>query len=133
MNLDTEYGFEELSELTTREQFIDEALPSLADASKNFFLLSTNYFQDSEGISSHELLKEMTVVSTDPVVGAPMELRVQAFSFTCWIKLSSNFIDGYLIRKRPTSSGAGSDLSCWGWYLHNALGPVLPDSRMTLP
>lgn len=43
-NLDNSFDFGSLAGLNDRDAFVSERIPSIAKASKDFFLLSSNYF-----------------------------------------------------------------------------------------
>jgi hypothetical protein len=46
-----------------------------------------------------------------------LNIRIPAFSFTAWVRTSSQFQSGYIIRKQLAPSGLGEHLSVWGWWL----------------
>ena len=46
-----------------------------------------------------------------------LNVRVSSFSLTAWVRTSTQFVSGYIVRKRVASSGLGEKISCWGWWL----------------
>jgi hypothetical protein len=61
-------------------------------------------------------------VFTAPKLAAEINFGTKVFSMTAWVRTVPQFLEGYILRKRPT---AGSSLSCVGWHLHALTGPGL--------
>lgn len=128
-NMQVDFNITQLKNTATREDFVQKALPLIANKSKQFSLFSSQYF-DTGGLGSLELNRETTSFR-DPVPGPVVQLRTQGFSMTAWIQTSRRFIGGYIVRKRPLIEGTGMEgntipnLACWGWYLHHRFGPQL--------
>jgi hypothetical protein len=107
------FDFEGLYQINSREAFV-ERLPMLSQASKNFFVLSSRYF-DTKTHGDVQLVGDLVFFSKPVQMGGfDLSIQTPSFSFTCWIKTTRTFGGGYLIRKRPSQT---SDLTCWGWYL----------------
>jgi hypothetical protein len=96
-----EFDFDSLVQINSREAFI-EHLPLMSKSSKNFFALSSRYF-DTKTLGTVQVIGDLTPYAQSEELGG-FDLSIQTPSFTF----------GYLIRKRPFQT---SELSCWGWYL----------------
>lgn len=59
---------------------------------------------------------------TSPKLSAEINFGSKDFSMTAWVRTVPQFLEGYILRKRPSP---GSTLSCVGWHLHRILGPGL--------
>jgi len=59
---------------------------------------------------------------TGPKLSAEINFGTKEFSLTAWVRTVPQFLDGYILRKRPSP---GSSLSCVGWHLHRNFGPAL--------
>eukprot|EP00290_Baffinella_frigidus_P017700 CAMPEP_0180201756 /NCGR_PEP_ID=MMETSP0987-20121128/6934_1 /TAXON_ID=697907 /ORGANISM="non described non described, Strain CCMP2293" /LENGTH=282 /DNA_ID=CAMNT_0022156973 /DNA_START=1 /DNA_END=845 /DNA_ORIENTATION=+ len=125
-SLDASLNFEALRNIKTRQEFHEVLMPTVSEKSKKFFLLSPQYFKTSptmaRGTSSMQLLGA-TRRFTRPIFGPVFTLLVPEYTWTVWVKPKTQFVRGYLLRKRPIVSGYGSDLSCWGIYLDKDSGP----------
>ena len=121
-DLQTSFDFDSLVESDSRSAWID-ALPAIAEASKNYFILSSQYFEETGNV---ELLGPLQTFSSPKLLGGvDLAISVPQISFTAWLKVTPQFNSGYLLRKRLVPAGDGSDLACWGWYLDKKLGPQL--------
>jgi len=43
-------------------------------------------------------------------------------SFAAWVRISPQFVSGYVLRKRIGSSAESQALSCWGWFISGVFG-----------
>lgn len=121
-NLQEAFDFDALENTVIRAEFLDVHLPAIAAKSKDFFILSSKYF-DAEDAGYVQLLGKMHSFSK-PIPSVALELGgLQEFSFTAWVRAGREFNAGYIVRKPTSSAGGGSELSCWGWHLHAAYGP----------
>jgi len=119
--LDNEFDFEGISDVARRDQFVSESMAGISEKSKEFFILSNKYFDD-QGIGSTQLIRDITTFS-GPKLSTPVQLAVLEFSFTAWVKVVPQFVEGYILRKRLVPDGPASGLACWGWYLSMNAGP----------
>jgi hypothetical protein len=121
-NLAESFGFASLWAVNSRNGF-KEALGGLSTAYKKYFMLSPVYFDtlgkgDVQMIGNWDKFTKPRVLSGfDLSIGAP------TISFTAWVKTTPLFQSGYIIRKRPSSFGPASALSCWAWFLDARDGP----------
>jgi hypothetical protein len=118
------FDFDSLWEIMSRDAFV-EALGGLSSTSKKYFMLSPRYF-DTEGKGDVQLIGDFQKF-TEQVAATGFDLTIHAptVSWTVWIKTSPQFQSGFLIRKRPSSSGSASGLSCWAWLLDAQSGSKL--------
>jgi hypothetical protein len=118
------FDFDSLWEIKSPDAFV-KALGGLSSTSKKYFMLSPRYF-DTEGKGDVQLIGDFQKF-TEQVAATGFDLTIHAptVSMTVWIKTSPQFQSGFLIRKRPSSSGGASDLSCWAWLLDAQSGPKL--------
>ena len=108
------FDFDGLMEINSRESFI-ESLPMLSASSKNFFALSSRYF-DTKTFGAVQLMGDLTsFAQSEELGGIDLSIQTPSNSFTSWVKTTKNFAGGYILRKRLSQT---SDLSCWGWYLN---------------
>ena len=115
-----------MREIKSRDAFA-EVLSSLSESSKKYFSLSrASHYFDTKGKGDAQLIGALKLFTSPEVMG-DIDLKILAptISFTTWIKTSAQFSGGYLIRKRPVSSGDASTLSCWSWYLDASSGQEL--------
>jgi len=124
-NLKDSFGFDDLKGMTDRSEFVNTQMGAIAATAKDFFILSgSQYFVPESG--SVELLLDMETFSGPKLLGGlQLQIQLEEFSFTGVVKLSPQFVRGYILRKRIIPAGTGSELSCWGWYLHGQKGPEL--------
>eukprot|EP00961_Rhodomonas_salina_P069806 937039-Rhodomonas_salina.2 len=109
-NLKYAFDFEALQSITSRQDFVIEGLPLITAASKDYFLLSSNYFDDN-GVGSKQLIRNVVSFNA-PASAGQLTLSGAEFSLTAWIRTGQSFLKGYILQK-PTESG----LSCWGWFV----------------
>uniref|UniRef100_A0A7S1DHJ7 Polycystin cation channel PKD1/PKD2 domain-containing protein n=2 Tax=Hemiselmis andersenii TaxID=464988 RepID=A0A7S1DHJ7_HEMAN len=124
-NLRDSFGFDDLRGMTDRSEFVNTQMGAIATTAKDFFILSgSQYFVPESG--SVELLLDMETFSAPKLLGGlQLEIQLAEFSFTGVVRLSPQFVRGYILRKRILPAGQGSELACWGWYLHAQKGPEL--------
>jgi hypothetical protein len=82
--------------------------------------MSAKYF-DTEGRGMLQLWGDMNFF-TEPKISGEISFGTETFSMTSWVRTVPQFLDGYILRKRPS---IGSSQSCVGWYLHRNFGPAL--------
>ena len=125
LDLNSTYNFDHIQNTGSREEFISTVVPGVSNSSKKFFLQSTEYFVS--GGAGSVSLNTMEQLFSRPAVlgGVALSVQVPAFSFTAWVNAAPDFSGGYIFRKRIVIAGSGSQLSCWGWYLHLLGGPQL--------
>jgi hypothetical protein len=113
-----------MRDIKSRADFV-KALPQLSRDSKQFFTLSSQYF-DTLDAGFVQLLGPLQEFSTPLLLGG-VDITIQApsVSFTTWLKTDPLFLKGYILRKRLLPAGYGSELSCWGWHLDRMKGPQL--------
>eukprot|EP00961_Rhodomonas_salina_P208948 2819674-Rhodomonas_salina.2 len=90
--LDNEFDFEGISDVARRDQFVSESMAGISEKSKEFFILSNKYFDD-QGIGSTQLIRDITTFS-GPKLSTPVQLAVLEFSFTAWVKVVPQFVEG---------------------------------------
>jgi len=54
-----------------------------------------------------------------------LSISVPGFTFSAWVSVAPQFVQGYLVRKRIVPAGPGTELACWGWHLSESEGPSL--------
>jgi hypothetical protein len=123
-NIVESFDLEALAAIRSREAFV-AMLPVISQASKKYFSLSSEYF-DSGQDGAVQMIGDLKSFSNPELVGG-FSLTVEApeISFSSWVRISQDFVSGYLVRKRPVSAGTSSSRSCWGWYLHRTHGQAL--------
>ena len=89
------------------------SLSRVADMSANYFV--------TEGRGMLQLWGDMQFF-TEPKLSGEINFGTKTFSMTAWVRTVPQFLDGYILRKRPST---GSSQSCVGWYLHSDFGPAL--------
>ena len=89
------------------------SLSRVADMSANYFV--------TEGRGMLQLWGDMQFF-TEPKLSGEINFGTKTFSMTAWVRTVPQFLDGYILRKRPST---GSSQSCVGWYLHRNFGPAL--------
>ena len=110
-NLGVHFQFGGLIELSSRKTFLTESLPSLATESKQFFVRSSEYFQEDGG--SVELVTDMEVFTDSRLIsGQQLSVNVPQFSFTAWVATVPQFTEGYLLRKRMVPAGLPPRRTC---------------------
>eukprot|EP00961_Rhodomonas_salina_P074250 997613-Rhodomonas_salina.1 len=113
-NLQHHFDFDTLHSLSLRSELRDTLL-DLSVRSKDFFLLSSQYFEPSSSGGTVELIGAMEAFSGPKVIGGvTLSIQIPNFSFTCWMKAARQFKRGYIIRKRILPAGSGAELACWG-------------------
>lgn len=126
--MDRVFHFGKLEGVRNRVQFVSESLPAISEGSKDFFLLSSRYFQPSDemrrGSASVQFVGDVMKFSKDKT-GPDFTLRVPEYSFTGWVKLKSFFRKGFVLKKSAAQIGPGKDLVCWGIFIHKDNGPSL--------
>ena len=86
-NLDDAFNFEELQSIKSRSRFVEEGLPSISHASKEFFLRSDKYFKKS-GAGDQLILRDL-VSFTQPTTMGQLDLSSPEFSFTAWVRTNN--------------------------------------------
>lgn len=119
-DLGNAFDFSGLNDIQSREEFVTHGLPSLSAKSKEYFTLSSRYFQP-DGMGSMMLLRDISLLTT-PKPGPRVTLSTPSFSFSAWVRTRPQFSSGFIVRK---TAQEGSDLSCWGWHLSAGRGPAL--------
>jgi hypothetical protein len=111
IDLDNSFEFDDLRSISSRDDFISNWIPALSESSKKYFVRGSRYF-DTGGAGSVQL-HSGTVQFSEPVSlgGFSVSIQLQSFSFTAWVQLVPEFVEGYIFRKRllPTSK-----MTCWG-------------------
>jgi hypothetical protein len=117
IDLDNSFDFDGLQSVLSRDEFISVWVPAISASSKKYFIRSSTYF-DSGGAGSVELHTGTALFTEAKLLGG-LELSIQlpSFSFTAWVQMVPEFIQGYIFRKRLQPAGSGSELSCWGTIL----------------
>ena len=72
--------------------FVKESMVGLSEKSKEFFILSNKYFDD-QGIGTTQLIRDITTFGR-PKLSTPIGLHVLEFSFTSWVKIVPQFVEG---------------------------------------
>ena len=119
-NFQDAFRLKQLRDIESRLGFV-EALPALSQKSKDFFLLSSRYF-DTEEAGFVQLLGPLQTFSVPKHLSVDITIQAQSLSFTAWVRTSPLFVKGYIVRKRLLPAGYGSEFSCWGWYLDRRKG-----------
>lgn len=98
------------------------AMPTMSDKSKKYFALSSLYF-DTKFEGAVQLIGDLKTFSGPEVQGG-FDLSIQSptISFSAWVKLTPQFVRGYIIRKKPMPT---SELVCWAWYIDANNGPQI--------
>jgi hypothetical protein len=121
-NLAESFGFASLWAVNSRNGF-KEALGGLSTAYKKYFMLSPVYF-DTLGKGDVQMIGNLEKFTKPRVLsGFDLSIVAPTISFTAWVKTTPLFQSGYIIRKRPSSFGPASALSCWAWFLDARDGP----------
>ena len=121
-NLKDAFALEDVIEIKNRPEFVD-ALSQISQQSKEYFILSSKYF-DTEEAGFVQLLGPLQTFSSPKLLGGiDLSINAPQISFTTWVKTEPLFVKGYIMRKRLLPAGYGSELSCWGWYLDRYMGP----------
>ena len=121
-NLKDAFQLEDVTGIKNRPDFVD-ALAQISSQSKDFFILSSKYF-DTEEAGFVQLLGPLKSFSAPKLLGGiDLSINAPTVSFTAWVKTEPLFVKGYIMRKRLLPAGYGSELSCWGWYLDRFKGP----------
>jgi hypothetical protein len=121
-NLEDSFGFASLWAIKSRNAF-KQALGGLSSSYKKYFMLSPLYF-DTLGKGDVQLIGNLEKFTKPRVLsGFDLSVRAPTVAFTAWVKTTPQFQSGYLIRKRPSSFGPASSLSCWAWFLDAHEGP----------
>jgi len=122
--LDEAFDFEMIQHIGGPNEFENELLPKLSGQSKKFFALSSEYFEQPTGVGATQILRGMTSF-IQPRLSIHLAPTVKSYTFNAWIIMQPGFADGYILRKRITSTGNSSKLSCWSWALRRDFGPEL--------
>ena len=118
-DVESAFDFDGLLSVSSKTEFVD-AMSAVADSSKPYFHMSAKYF-DTGGRGMIQLWGDMESF-TGPKLSAEINFGAKEFSLTAWVRTVPQFLDGYILRKRPSP---GSSLSCVGWYLHRNNGAAL--------
>ena len=102
-DLSTSFNLDVLQEASSRQDFLD-ALRDISRASKKYFILSSQYFAEAGHV---ELIGPLKSFSGPSLVNAEVAITVPSVSFTAWVKVTPQFVNGYLLRKRLTAAGDG--------------------------
>ena len=119
------FDLQGLEDVKTGRDFTSKYLPHIATVARSFSPLSDHYFQT--GLDAGvELLTERTVFELPRRLDAmDVNVRTDSFTFTAWVKTSSRFVSGYILRKRVGQRGIAAELSCWGWWISHFHGQQL--------
>ena len=121
-DLKASFDFESLTESDSRGAWVD-ALPAISQASKRYFILSSQYFSEEGNL---ELLGPLQEFSSPTLLGGiEPAITLPHISFSAWLRVTPQFSKGYLLRKRLVAAGDGAELACWGWYFDKRKGPQL--------
>jgi hypothetical protein len=121
-NLKDSFALEDVIEIKNRPEFV-EALLQISQKSKNYFILSSKYFNTEEA-GFVQLLGPLQSFSSPKLLGGiDLSINTPQISFTAWVQTEPLFVKGYIMRKRLLPAGYGSELSCWGWHLDRYKGP----------
>ena len=121
-NLKDAFRLDDVTSIRNRAEFVD-ALTQISQQSKEFFILSSKYF-DTEEAGFVQLMGPLQAFSSPKLLGGiDLSINAPKVSFTTWVKTEPLFVKGYIMRKRLLPAGYGSELSCWGWYLDRLKGP----------
>ena len=123
-NLVESFDLEALAAIRSREEFA-KMLPVMSQASRKYFSLSSHYFDTGQDGAVQMIGDLKTFSNPDLVGGFALTIEAPEISFSSWVRISQDFIGGYLLRKRPASAGVSSSRSCWGWYLDRKHGQAL--------
>ncbi|KAK3283522.1 hypothetical protein CYMTET_8782 [Cymbomonas tetramitiformis] len=119
-----QFDIEAVKKLSSREDF-ESYVWQLAGKSKIFSAHSSRYFDANRG--ELELVHEFEYFK-DPLRlgGTSVEFDADTLSYTltAWVALTTEFDEGYLLRKQVGSSEATEEYSCWGWHLSALHGPA---------
>jgi hypothetical protein len=97
-------------------------LPTMSEKSKKYFALSSRYF-DTKFEGAVQLIGELKSFDGPEVQGGfDLSIQSPSFSFSVWLRLSPQFVRGYIIRKKPMAT---SELVCWAWYVDATYGPQI--------
>lgn len=126
-NLKNAFHLSSLGSVATmsRTAFQQEFLPAVSKQSKDFFALSSTYFDTSKLGAVQLIGPETTFILPRAVPGVPLSVQLPEISFTVWANVDLAFVRGYILRKRERPVGYGSDSACWGWFLDRFKGPQL--------
>jgi hypothetical protein len=137
IELDNSFDFDGLQAVLSRDEFISTWVPAISASSKKYFIRSSTYF-DSGGAGAVELHTGTALFTESKLLGG-LELSIQlpSFSFTAWVQMVPEFVQGYIFRKRLQPAGSGSELSCWGKILPchtlSTLRSTVPHQRSWRP
>ena len=118
-DLNAVFDFPGLQGLGSRDGFRG-TMHLVATNSKQFFPLSGKIF-DTKSRGTVQLQGSMETF-TRPKLGKQINFGTESFTMTAWVRTVPQFLEGYILRKRPEP---GSTLSCVGWNLHATKGPAL--------
>ncbi len=112
--LDDSFHFDGLKNVASRDDFISNWIPELSARSKKYFIRGSKYF-DTGGAGSVQL-NSKTILFSEPksLGGLSISIHLRSFSFTAWVRLVPEFVDGYIFRKRLLPA---SKMICWGEFL----------------
>jgi hypothetical protein len=114
LELDNSFNFDQLELVQSSDDFTSKWVSEIATNSKKYFIRSSKYF-DSSGAGIVELHTSDELFAKPKLLGGlSLSVYLPVFSFTAWVKMGSEFSNGYVFRKRLQAAGDGSDLSCWG-------------------
>ena len=111
IDLDNSFDLDNLRTISSRDDFISNWIPALSKSSKKYFIRSSRYF-DTGGAGSVQL-HAGTVLFSEPksLGGLSISVHLDTFSFTAWLQVAPEFVEGYIFRKRMQPA---SKMICWG-------------------
>jgi hypothetical protein len=122
-NFRASFALDDLVRVTRRDEF-ESRLKKLASVSKDFFPLSSRHFYNHD-MGDMELIGRPRTFEGPILLSRTDVACLATFSFTVWVNAVPQFTSGYIVRKGIGIPGSGSDLACWGLYLHSQRGPEL--------
>lgn len=117
------FDLQSLTDVKSTQEFLFDYLPRVTKRSREFSPLSNNYFLTGPEGGVNLLGEWQVFAQSQRLNSININVRTPAFTFTAWVKTSSQFVDGYILRKRVGSSGISEGVSCWAWSLGKFSGP----------
>jgi hypothetical protein len=111
------FALDSISNIRSSQEFFSSYLPLAAKRARDFFPVGALYFDTNLDAGIEILGSARTFKLPARLDKLRLNIRIPAFSFTAWVRTSSQFQSGYIIRKQLAPSGLGEHLSVWGWWL----------------
>lgn len=123
-SIESAFDFKGLQTLSDREALFNTGLQRISHRSKDYFAMSSKYFESAGG--GVELLRNSETLTSPKIIGAlNLPILLPQFSLSVWVRTDPQFVRGYLVRKRLSTAGNGANLACFGWHLDKLNGPSL--------